>query len=111
MTAMEIYRRTPIKQIGNIHYNVLNLVDAIIYSDGRKIIYTYSSSGQKLREQSINANGTPFKKRDYNHQLLFTNDTLREIQHEEGRLVPVTAGSSSSLLDYQYHLSDYFGNV
>jgi hypothetical protein len=40
------------KQITSIHYNHLNLVDTIAYSDGRKIIYTYTGTGQKLRENN-----------------------------------------------------------
>ena len=61
------------KQISFIHYNHLNLVDTIVYTDGRTLIYTYSGSGQKLREQAIAANGTTVKKRDYVDHVLKAN--------------------------------------
>jgi hypothetical protein len=38
------------KQIASIHYNYLQLPDTITYTDNRKIIYTYTASGQKLRQ-------------------------------------------------------------
>jgi len=99
------------KQISSIHYNHLNLVDTVVYTDGRQIIYTYSGSGQKLREQAIAANGTTVNKRDYVDHILYLNDTLQEIKHEDGRLVPVDPGNIVSALEYQYHLPDYLGNV
>jgi hypothetical protein len=74
------------KQISSIHYNHLNLVDTVIYQDGRKIIYGYSGSGQKLEEQVLLADGSLFKKRDYVDGYLYTNDTLMEIHQEHGRL-------------------------
>jgi len=99
------------KQIASIHYNHLNLVDTLSYTDGRKIIYTYTALGQKLGEQSIAANGTIVKKRDYVDHYLYANDSLREIQYEEGRAVPVVGGNSSSAMEYQYHIKDHLGNV
>jgi hypothetical protein len=99
------------KQIASIHYNYLNLVDTIAYEDGRKIIYTYTASGQKLRERAIAANGTIVKKQDYVDHYLYANDSLREIQYEDGRAVPVLPGNSSSAMEYQYHIKDHLGNV
>lgn len=93
------------KEIGSIHYNHLNLVDTINYADGRKMIYTYNASGQKLREQSILANGTIKQKRDYSGTILYRNDSLQEIKHEDGRII---AGNEA---EYQYHLTDHLGNV
>jgi len=98
------------KGISLIHYNHLDLVDTIVYSDGRKMIYTYTGTGQKLREQTILANGTVQQKRDYDGHILFRNDTLRELQHNDGRVVPVNPGNNT-IFEYQYHLTDHLGNV
>jgi hypothetical protein len=98
------------KQISSIHYNHLNLVDTIIYSDGRKLVYSYTGTGQKLGQRAILANGTVKQKRDYLSTVLYRNDTLQELQHEEGRSVPLVAGSNMQW-EYQYHLEDHLGNV
>src|SRR4051812_36271287 len=70
------------KQISLIHYNHINLVDTISYTDGRKMIYTYTATGQKLSEQAILVNGTIKQKRDYVDRILYRNDSVREIKHE-----------------------------
>jgi hypothetical protein len=77
------------KEIELLHYNYLNLVDTIIYEDGHKVIYTYLATGQKLKEQVLDANGLPITKRDYFGNILYLNNTLQEIQYEDGRAVPM----------------------
>jgi RHS repeat-associated protein len=99
------------KEISLIHYNHLNLVDTVTYTDGRKIIYTYTGDGHKLREQSIKANGVLNQKRDYVGSVNYRNDTLREIQNEDGRIVPDNPGNSSSTMEHQYFLKDHLGSV
>jgi RHS repeat-associated protein len=99
------------KEIASIHYNYLNLVDTLVYTDGRKIIYTYTATGQKLREQAILPDGTIKQKRDYIGSALYRNDSLREIQHNDGRIVPVLPGDVSTPWEYQYHLIDHLGDV
>jgi RHS repeat-associated protein len=99
------------KQIAFIHYNFMNLTDTIVYSDGRKIIYTYTAAGKKLSEQSILANGAVKQKRDYADIILYQNDTLQEIRHEDGRTVPVSPGNYDTSWEHQYHLIDHLGNV
>jgi len=98
------------KGISLIHYNHLDLVDTIVYTDGRKMIYTYTGTGQKLREQTILANGT-VQQNDYDGHILFRNDTLRELQHNDGRVVPVNPGNSNTTFEYHYQLTDHLGNV
>jgi RHS repeat-associated protein len=99
------------KQIAYIHYNYLNLVDTVVHEDGRKVIYLYSATGQKLGEKVIAANGSQTQKRDYFNNFLYLNDTLREVQQADGRLVPVLPGNASTPFEYQYHLADHLNNV
>jgi|GEM_PF-2062528 len=99
------------KKITSIHYNYLNLADTIVYADGRRIIYTYTASGQKLSQRVLLANGTVKEKRDYVDGFQYRSDTLHEVQHDLGRLVPIVAGSNSTSWEYQYNLADHLGNV
>jgi RHS repeat-associated protein len=94
------------KDISAIHYNLLNLPDTITYSDGRKIVYAYTATGQKIRQEVFRADGTVEKKRDYAGQFLYENDLLKTLDHEEGRVV-----MSGTTPEYQYHLKDHLGNV
>jgi hypothetical protein len=71
------------KDISAIHYNLLNLPDTITYSDGRKIVYAYTATGQKIRQEVFRADGTVEKKRDYAGQFLYENDLLKTLDHEE----------------------------
>jgi RHS repeat-associated protein len=99
------------KGITYSHYNHLNLVDTIIYEDGHKVVYTYTAAGQKLKEQVLAANGSPVTTRDYFGNLLYLNNTLQEIQYEDGRAVPMLPGNDAGPLEYQYHLTDQLGSV
>jgi RHS repeat-associated protein len=99
------------KQIRSIHYNYMNLADTITYDDGRKIIYMYSASGQKLREQVIDAGGRKLKKMDYVSHFLYNNDSLRQIFQGNGRVVPILVGNLASPWEYQYGQTDLVGNV
>ena len=49
---------------------------------------------------------SPEKHTDYCGEFIYENDTLKFINHEEGRVV-MTADTS----EYQYHLKDHLGNV
>jgi RHS repeat-associated protein len=94
------------KNISAIHYNLLNLPDTITYADGRKIVYAYTATGQKIRQQVLRVDGTVETKRDYAGQFLYENNQLQTLDHEEGRVV-----MSGVTPEYQYHLKDHLGNV
>jgi len=99
------------KEVEHIHYNVLNLPDTVIYADGRTIIYAYTALGEKVSQQVVSANGTLLRKRDYVNDFQYRNDTLRELQHSEGRVIPILPGNTASSWEYQYYLTDHLGNV
>jgi len=40
------------KGISSIEYNVLNLPEKIVFTDGKEISYVYSASGEKLQNAS-----------------------------------------------------------
>lgn len=79
------------KSITSITYNHLNLPEKVTKSTGDYVFYTYDATGRKL-EQDVYDNANLLKKRsDYLGEWFYENDTLRFLNHEEGR--SVTEGS------------------
>jgi RHS repeat-associated protein len=96
------------KGISNIRYNHLNLPIVVKKIAGDSVVYTYDATGRKLRQQVY---GTMAKITDYVGEFFYENDTLRFINHEEGRIVPDTSATAPYPWEYQYHLKDHLGNV
>jgi hypothetical protein len=85
-----------------IQYNHLNLPNLVTKNTGDFITFTYDATGKKLY-QRLNASG---KLTDYIGELHYENDTLKFINHAEGRIV-----MTGPAPEYQYHLKDHLGNV
>ena len=95
-----------VKGITVIGYNHLNLPSTVTRAGDKELYYIYDATGRKLT-QIVNDNSVEKKRTDYSGEFIYENDTLKIIQHEEGRIV--SQGSDS--LIYQYHLKDHLGNV
>jgi RHS repeat-associated protein len=93
-----------LKGLVTISYNYLNLPEVVTMGDDA-INYIYDASGRKL-SQVVSKNAVTKKKTDYAGEFFYENDTLKLINHEEGRVV--TTGSSA---EYQYDLKDHLGNI
>lgn len=89
-----------------ISYNFLNLPEKVIKNSGEYIQYTYDATGRKLKQEVFDANNSLTKKTEYAGEFFYENDTLKFINHEEGRIV-----MTSIQPEYQYHLKDHLGNV
>jgi RHS repeat-associated protein len=87
---------------GNIRYNFLNLPRSVRKSGADSLQYIYDATGRKLRQQVY---GATAKITDYIQELMYENDTLKFLNHEEGRVIMTAAP------EYQYHLKDHLGNV
>lgn len=94
------------KSITNIRYNHLNLPDTVEKNTGEYIKYLYDASGRKLSQQVFNASNALQKRTDYIGDVFYENDTLKFVNHEEGRIVMTGVAP-----DYQYHLKDHLGNA
>jgi RHS repeat-associated protein len=90
------------KQIASITYNHLNLPVEVIKINNEKIKYTYDASGRKLSQEVF---GAAPKRTDYRGELIYENNVLELIHHDEGRVVMMGAP------EYQYTLKDHLGNV
>jgi len=94
------------KDITAIAYNHLKLVTQVTRASGDYVKYIYDASGKKLCQQEYTSSNAITKQTDYTGQYFYENDTLKFINHEEGRIVMTGAAP-----EYQYHLKDHLGNV
>ncbi len=95
------------KDVASITYNYLHLPFKITKKTGDYLVYTYDATGRKLRQQVYNASAVEQKQSDYIGEYFYKNDSLKFINHEEGRIV-ITAPANP---EYQYFLKDHLGNV
>ncbi len=72
------------KGITAITYNLFNL-PYVVSKGGSKVYYSYDATGHKL-SQSLVA-GKQRKSTDYSGDFIYENDSLRFVNHEEGRVV------------------------
>ena len=93
-----------VKGVTVISYNHLNLPEIVTRAGDKQLQYIYDATGRKLTQELSEA-GALEKRTDYAGEYIYENDTLRFINHEEGRVVMTGAP------EYQYHLKDHLGNV
>lgn len=88
----------------------LNFTASATMSDGRSTKYIYNAEGIKLGEENYKPGSeTPDSKVAFIGPFVYENDTLKYIQHNEGRIV--VPGPASEPLEYQYQMKDHLGNV
>ena len=89
------------KGISGITYNFLNLPNAVTFSDGSTITYTYGADGTKLR--TVHKIGSTTTTTDYCGNVIYENGVQKLLLTEEGY---VTLSDSK----YHYYLKDHQGN-
>jgi RHS repeat-associated protein len=96
-----------------ITYNYLNLPEKVVKSNGDYIKYVYDASGRKLSQGVYTSANVLKKKTDYVGEYVYENDTLKFINHEEGRVVmtSLSPGEGQGEAEYQYNMKDHLGNV
>jgi len=101
------------KNIAVIRYNHLNLPDSIAITGKGSIRYFYDAAGAKLRKIVTDNTSTPAKitTTDYIGGIVYRNDTMELIGHEEGRIRPVYVAGQPIRYYYDYFLKDHLGNV
>ena len=85
------------KGIDSIKYNYLKLPQRIKFSNGKWINYQYDANGKKLRKTTSENKIT-----DYLGNLIYENNALYQIGHDEGRIVNGI---------YEYNITDHLGNL
>ena len=87
-----------------ISYNILNLPELVSLKDGRKVKYSYTSTGAKIRKQYIDGSSTTTI--DYVGGIHYKNGEIDYLMHGTGRVL-YAAGSYI----YEYNLKDHLGNI
>lgn len=100
-----VVRSVSVKGVAVISYNHLNLPSMVAFPSDKQLSYIYDAAGRKLC-QKVEKSGVVLKKTDYSGEFFYENDTLKFINHEEGRVV-----MTGTAPEYQYHLKDHLGNV
>ncbi len=88
------------KNIISIAYNVLNLPEEIVFSDGKKIINTYSADGKKLKQKTLLEDTTVNSRKDYLDNIVYNSGQLEYINTAEGYIEP--DGNQNFTYTYQY---------
>ena len=105
------------KKISSIVYNYLNLPQGLTVTAKGSITYTYDAGGNKLFKITVDNTIVPSKTTTttYIGGIVYQNDTLQFIPHEEGRarwaLHKYTNGSTEYAYEYDYFLKDHLGNT
>ncbi|MBL0741392.1 RHS repeat-associated core domain-containing protein [Chryseolinea lacunae] len=97
------------KDVQSIVYNHLNLPARVNKTNGEYVKYIYDATGRKLTQQVFDAQNAMTKRSDYIGPLFLENDTLKFVNHGEGRIIPAKTKEETN--EYQYHLKDHLGNV
>lgn len=95
-----------VKGLVVVAYNFLNLPEKVTKGGDHYMNYYYDATGGKLRQEVFTSANVLEKRSDYAGEYFYENDTLKFIQHEEGRAVML-----DGVPEYQYHLKDHLGNV
>ncbi|MCK7553476.1 hypothetical protein MKQ70_00035 [Chitinophaga sedimenti] len=100
------------KGISQILYNYLNLPDQITITDKGAINYVYDAAGVKHRKIVNDQTVTPAKitTTDYIAGMIYEDDVLKLVNHEEGRIRMDYAGGTPTQT-YDYFVKDHLGNV
>jgi len=101
------------KNVTAITYNHLNLPEEVTIIDKGNIKYQYDANGNKLRKiVTDNTSGQQkITTTDYINGLVYQNNVLQFIGHEEGRVRAVLKAGQPVSYVYDYLLKDHLGNV
>ena len=94
------------KRINSMSYNHLNLPSTISLAQG-SIAYTYDAGGNKL-EKLVTESGQPQKRTQYYGGIVYQDNVMQFISHEEGR---IRWKPSNASFQFDYFLKDHLGNV
>ncbi|MEM8567819.1 MAG: RHS repeat-associated core domain-containing protein, partial [Bacteroidota bacterium] len=89
------------QDIVRIAYNHLNRPDTIELTGNRMMLFTYDADGIKLSQQNYE-NGVLQRKVDFVGDFYYENDSLKHINHEEGRILV-----NDQDYTYTYYLKDH----
>ncbi|NLR82065.1 DUF6443 domain-containing protein [Chitinophaga eiseniae] len=101
------------KKITQITYNFLDKPELITVAGKGNIRYIYDAAGNKQRKIVTDNSGSTalVTTTDYIGQIIYKNDSLQMIAHEEGRVRAVYKTGSPVTMAYDYFERDHQNNV
>ncbi|NSL88969.1 hypothetical protein ECE50_019160 [Chitinophaga sp. Mgbs1] len=101
------------KNISTITYNLLDLPEKIIIPGKGTITYLYDATGAKLQKTVLDSTVSPARtiKTDYISGLVFNNDSIQFIPHDEGRIRAVYKANNPVNYVYDYFIRDHLENT
>ncbi|RPD39784.1 RHS repeat-associated core domain-containing protein [Chitinophaga barathri] len=102
------------KEITGIVYNHLNLPQTITITGKGSIAYQYDAAGIKLKKTVTDNTANPAKVTTTDYMaggMVYENDTLQLLGHEEGRIRTVFESGQPLQYEYDYFVKDHLGNV
>ncbi|TGE23527.1 DUF6443 domain-containing protein [Hymenobacter metallicola] len=101
------------KGISHIQYNYLHLPEQIEWQNGNQLQYIYTASGQKVAKVATEAGKQV--RTDYLGAWQYEKDSLRWLNHSEGRLLALysydAAKARQVTYRYEYTIKDHLGNL
>ncbi|MCW3465823.1 DUF6443 domain-containing protein [Chitinophaga nivalis] len=96
-----------------ITYNHLNLPTSVTVTGKGTIQFVYDAVGNKLRKTVTDLSTSPATTTvtDYIKGIVYCNDTLQYLPHEEGRIRLVLRDKQPISYVYDYFLKDHLGNI
>lgn len=88
-----------------IEYNYMGLPDIIHFGSTKRIENVYDADGFKLSQKLVSGSATITT--DYMGDLIYRNDSLKTILHDEGRI----AYQNDNAYIYQFFILDHLGNT
>lgn len=101
------------KNISSITYNYLNLPAVVKMKGKGTITYQYDANGNKQKKTVVDSTvaGVKTTVTDYAGILVYKQDSLELISHEDGRIRPVYRTGLPVSYAYDYFENDHLGNV
>lgn len=101
------------RHISAISYNFLSLPEKITIAGKGTIKYLYDAIGNKLQKTVEDNTGSSVKKivTDYIQGLVFSQDSLQFLAHDEGRIRFIYDTAAPANYTYDYFEKDHLGNV
>ncbi|MCK7560206.1 DUF6443 domain-containing protein [Chitinophaga sedimenti] len=100
------------KGLSNVIYNHLNLPQRIAVHGKGVIRYQYDAAGNKHAKFVTDSTGGTINtaRTDYVGGMVYQNDTLQLVNHEEGR-IRFDYATGTPAFSYDYFVKDHLGNV
>ncbi|MCX6207171.1 MAG: DUF6443 domain-containing protein [Bacteroidetes bacterium] len=96
------------KNISSIAYNYLNLPQTISITGKGTISYIYDAGGSKLQKTTVDNTNSSTTVTTYAGGIVFQNDVLQFVGHEEGR---IRTNNTNTGYIFDYYLKDHLGNT